>query len=59
MRHTDVLTALAGVHVSDFRLCMQRCIVGEEHALCLQEAPLFLIVHCLESEGTALGKFCP
>ena len=59
MRHSNVLTALTGVHVSDFRLCMQRCIVGEEHPLCLQEAPLILIVHSLESEGATLRKFCP
>ena len=59
MRHANVLTALTRVHVGDFCLRVQRCIVGEKHPLCLQEAPLFFIVHGLNGEGATLGKLLP
>ena len=57
--HADVLTPLTGVHVNGFGLGWHRWLVGQQHTLRLQEAPLFAVHHRLPCQRLALGKFCP
>ena len=59
MRHTDVLTALTGVHVGDFCFRMKGCVLGDQNPLCLQKAPLFFIAHGFCSQNATLGEFSP
>ena len=57
--HTNVLASLTGVHVNGFGLGWHRWLVGQQHTLRLQEAPLLAVHHRLSCQCLALGKFCP